>query len=199
MRPRRRTTWQSGCRNFNAPMDETTFILYQLQQIEGQEQPKRYTNWSKFDTVERRSITIPGFASISKTKEKLSMKPLHIHVLPQSGQRFSQSMESFAEAVSSWPGMYFEMDGSFVWVPESTLGTQRSQIDGMIYDRNGFIEYVDLKGSATEVCWLEVFIAILGQPATTAPEEFDSRLRVHTVAFGAYLSVSQFLKTINDA
>lgn len=179
-------------------MDETTFILYQLQQIEGQEQPKRYTSRSKFDTAERRSITIPGFASISKTKEKLSVKPLHIHVLPQSGQRFSQSMESFAETVSCWPGMYFEMDGSFVWVRESPLGSQRSQIDGMIYDRDDFIEYIDLKGCATEVCWLEIFMAILGQPAANTPEEMDSRLRVHTVACGEYLSVVDFLKTIND-
>jgi hypothetical protein len=69
MRPRRRTTWQSGCRYFNAPMDETTFILYQLQQIEGWERPESDTTWSKIDAVERRSITIPEFASISKKKE----------------------------------------------------------------------------------------------------------------------------------
>lgn len=50
-------------------MDETTFILYQLQQIEGWERPESDTTWSKIDTEEPRSITIPEFASISKKKE----------------------------------------------------------------------------------------------------------------------------------
>jgi hypothetical protein len=50
-------------------MDETTFILYQLQQIEGWERPESDTTWSKFDAAELRSITIPEFASISKKRE----------------------------------------------------------------------------------------------------------------------------------
>ena len=89
MRPRRRTTWQSGCRNFNAPMDETTFILYQLQQIEGWERPESDTTWSKIDAAERRSITIPKFASISKKKENQHEIRLPLNVIEVNGLAIS--------------------------------------------------------------------------------------------------------------
>ncbi len=55
--------------------------------------------------------------------------------------------------------LYFEMDGSFVWAVregEESVG----QIDGMIYDRDDAIEYLDLKGNAPAIrgksclrCW----------------------------------------------
>lgn len=118
--------------------------------------------------------------------------------MPIPGQRLTQSMESFAETVSRWPGMYFEMDGSFVWVRESD--DSRCQIDGMLYDRNDSIEYLDLKGTATGNLWLELFNAILGKtPECLNLEEMDENLRVHTVSHGEYKTIRQFLQMISDA
>lgn len=126
------------------------------------------------------------------------MQPVHIHIVPIPGQRLTQSMESFAETVSRWPGMYFEMDGSFVWVRESD--DSRCQIDGMLYDRNDSIEYLDLKGTATGNLWLELFNAILGKtPECLNLEEMDENLRVHTVSHGEYKTIRQFLQMISDA
>lgn len=127
------------------------------------------------------------------------MQPVHIHVVPLSGHRFTQSMESFAKTVSPWPGMYFEMDGSFVWVRESNSADPRSQIDGMLYDRNDFIEYLDLKGAATGECWLAIFNAILGKTSQNFNlDELDENLRIHTVSLGEYKTVRQFIHTIAD-
>jgi hypothetical protein len=126
------------------------------------------------------------------------MQPMHIHVVPLPGHRWTQSMESFAKTVSDWPGMYFEMDGSFVWVRGSNSDASRSQIDGMLYDRNESIEYFDLKGTATKDSWLELFNAILGKTSKTCNlDELDENLRVHTVSRGEYKSVRQFIQTID--
>jgi len=125
------------------------------------------------------------------------VQPVHIHIVSTPGQRLSQTMESFAETVSRWPGMYFEMDGSFVWVRESD--DSRSQIDGMLYDRNDSIEYLDLKGIATGERWLELFNAILGKtPENHNLDELDENLRVHTVSRGEYITVRQFIEAISD-
>jgi hypothetical protein len=106
-------------------------------------------------------------------------------------------MELFAETVSRWPGMYFEMDGSFVWVRESD--DSRWQIDGMLYDRNDAIEYLDLKGTATGDLWLELFNAILGKtPEGLNLDELDENLRVHIVSQGEYKTIRQFIRTISD-
>lgn len=125
------------------------------------------------------------------------MQPVHIHIVPTPGQRLTQSMELFAETVSRWPGMYFEMDGSFVWVRESD--DSRWQIDGMLYDRNDAIEYLDLKGTATGDLWLELFNAILGKtPEGLNLDELDENLRVHIVSQGEYKTIRQFIRTISD-
>jgi hypothetical protein len=125
------------------------------------------------------------------------VKPVHIHIMAIPGQRLTQSMELFAETVSPWPGMYFEMDGSFVWVRESN--DSRWQIDGMIYDRNDSIEYLDLKGAATGDLWLELFNAILGKtPECLNLDELDQNLRVHTVSHGEYKTIRQFIQTISN-
>lgn len=93
----------------------------------------------------------------------------HLMFYPLENQEFSKSFEEFADSLSKWPGMYFEMDGSFVWVPpiperdSVNLGIAsgcRQQIDGMVYDRNGRIEYLDLKGTASLQSWLEIASAL---------------------------------------
>lgn len=88
--------------------------------------------------------------------------------------------------MSGWPGLYFEMDGSFVWAVrdgEVNLG----QIDGMIYDRDEAIEYLDLKGEAPGFAW-EKLLGVL--VPSDSPLGLDN-LRIFEVSTGIYRKWSQ--------
>jgi hypothetical protein len=56
------------------------------------------------------------------------------------------SFEELAAALETLDRLYFEPDGSFVWTGGSAV--DRWQIDGLVYDRAGRVQYVDLKASA---------------------------------------------------
>jgi hypothetical protein len=79
--------------------------------------------------------------------------------------------------------MFFEMDGSFVWTVEAEK--QRLQVDGMIYDRDGAIEYVELKGEWPPEAWHRLLRPLMA-PADLIADDATStlweRLRVHDVA-----------------
>ena len=110
----------------------------------------------------------------------------HLLVYAPENTRFSMTLESFADQVSDWPGLYFEMDGSFVWAAregETNIG----QIDGMIYDRDNAIEYLDLKGSAPRFAWEK----LLGVLVETESLEVLDVLRIFEVSSGTYLKWSQ--------
>lgn len=55
------------------------------------------------------------------------------------------TFEEAVRALSDLPRMYCEPDGSFVWV--SSQGEPRWQVDGNLYDRDGQLVFVDLKGT----------------------------------------------------
>lgn len=108
----------------------------------------------------------------------------HLLVYPVAENENVGSFEDYAEQVESWPGMYFELDGSFVWVPDAsssksdsefTAPVERQQIDGMVYDRNGRIEYLDLKGQATIENWLMLVEPILN--GENGCQQFLERMR----------------------
>ncbi|MCU0721023.1 MAG: hypothetical protein MUC83_15035 [Pirellula sp.] len=110
----------------------------------------------------------------------------HLLVYAPESERFSTTLESFADQVSGWPGLYFEMDGSFVWAVrqgDESVG----QIDGMIYDRDEAIEYLDLKGNAPNVAWEKLLRVLLDKDA---PHGLDV-LRIFEVSSGTYLKWSQ--------
>jgi hypothetical protein len=58
------------------------------------------------------------------------------------------SMDIVGQELERWPNLYFEWDGSFVWVSSQrdATGNPRWQIDGMLYDLAGSLQYVELKG-----------------------------------------------------
>ena len=56
------------------------------------------------------------------------------------------SFEQAAEVLETFPRMYFEPDGSFVWVSASDEA-QAWQVDGNLYDRDGSLIAIDLKGT----------------------------------------------------
>jgi hypothetical protein len=64
------------------------------------------------------------------------------------GVPFSISFEKALESLSALPRMFIEPDGSFVWV--SSVREQPWQVDGVLYDRNERLLFVDLKGSCPE-------------------------------------------------
>ena len=79
-----------------------------------------------------------------------------------SHQQFAVSFEEAGESLEKLPRMYFERDGSFVWV-----GTEPAawQVDGVMYDRDGRLLYVEIKGSCP-VEQFDQFLSALGWPAT---------------------------------
>src|ERR1700690_2447451 len=55
------------------------------------------------------------------------------------------TFEQTGEALSKLERLYFEPDGSFVWV--SGKEEPKWQVDGNLFDRDGRLLFVDLKGS----------------------------------------------------
>src|SRR5690349_6762515 len=51
--------------------------------------------------------------------------------------------ETAVERLAKLERMFIEPDGAFVWRPAADV-----QIDGVLYDRNSRLQYVELKGSA---------------------------------------------------
>lgn len=76
--------------------------------------------------------------------------------------RFEMSFEQAFERLDQLPRMFIELDGSFVW-----SGQQQGrdwQIDGMLYDREGRLQRIELAGQAPRLVWEQLLNAI-GQPA----------------------------------
>jgi hypothetical protein len=59
--------------------------------------------------------------------------------------------------------MFIEPDGSFVWVSDRDSQTPW-QVDGVLYDRNGRLLYVELKGNCPSLAFYE-FVATCGTSA----------------------------------
>jgi hypothetical protein len=81
---------------------------------------------------------------------------------------FSMTFEEAAVALASLERMFVEPDGSFVWVsatPPTEGATDRWQIDGNLFDRNGRLLMVDLKGTCAEAEF-DRLLSAFGWPAT---------------------------------
>lgn len=75
-----------------------------------------------------------------------------------------KSFEAAQKHLNQLPRMLFEPDGSFVW---SGLhgNNQAWQVDGVVYDRNGFVHCVEANGLCPEQTFDELLSAI-GWPGT---------------------------------
>jgi hypothetical protein len=76
---------------------------------------------------------------------------------------FGLSFEEAEQRIGLLPRAYIEPDGSFFW--GSPAGEPNWQVDGNLFDRNGRLAFVDLRGS----CPPEEFdqlLSALGWPAT---------------------------------
>jgi hypothetical protein len=81
---------------------------------------------------------------------------------------FALTFEETVTNLERLERMFVEPDGSFVWV-SPTAGTGQEdpswQLDGNLYDRNGRLLLVDLKGNCTPVAFDEL-LGCVGWPAT---------------------------------
>jgi len=107
----------------------------------------------------------------------------HLYIYAPQNERFSVTLELFAARVSDWAGLYFEMDGSFVWAIRDG-DTPVGQIDGMIYDRDGAIEYLDLKGVGPVDAWERLLVVLLTDKSSWSLEN----LRIFDVTTGNFRS-----------
>lgn len=80
---------------------------------------------------------------------------------PAASAGFARTFEEVGAELERFERLYFEPDGSFVWV--SPTDAEPWQLDGMLYDRNDRVLHMELKGS----CPAEAFdriTAALGRP-----------------------------------
>jgi hypothetical protein len=73
------------------------------------------------------------------------------------------TFEQAGEALSKLERLYFEPDGSFVWV--SGKGEPKWQVDGNLFDRDGRLLFVDLKGSCPDDRF-DLLLSAIGWPGT---------------------------------
>lgn len=86
-----------------------------------------------------------------------------LHVSPENLQvPLAISFEEAAERLEQLPRMFLEPDGSFVWVATSSDGSAdwKWQVDGVLYDRDQRLMFVDLKGECPEVAWTALLDAL---------------------------------------
>ena len=109
----------------------------------------------------------------------------------QENTPIPHTFEAFIDEIGKWDGLYAELDGSFVWVWHEQQ--KRYQLDGMVYDRAGAIEYIELKGSCSPEAWAKLCHTLLATPANQSPTaEFSisdticQLLRVHDLERGRW-------------
>lgn len=83
------------------------------------------------------------------------MKPFHVQLVAGEGRPLEVRFDDACRRLEAIERLHLELDGSFVWVSD------RWQIEGMLYDRDECLQYVELKGTAPRPAWdtlLAVFI-----------------------------------------
>ncbi len=92
------------------------------------------------------------------------------------------TFEDFARQVETWPRMFFEFDGSFVWTGTDEHG-QAWQMDGMAYDIGGSLQRLELKGWVPIERWRELLNSV-GWPS--------QQLTVHDLRAQQLMDVQEF-------
>jgi len=134
---------------------------------------------------------------------------LFVQIYPQPDVPCPQSFEGLVEAMHGLPGMYFEMDGSFVWVDHAC--TPAKQMDAMVYDRDGRLAYIEVKGDCSPYQWLLLCRAICMLPlepselplgpngGTPSWATLDKLLRIHEVSLGNWVTAGQIADQLAKA
>lgn len=78
------------------------------------------------------------------------------------GRDFDVTFETVGERLAGKERLYFEPDGSFVWV--ATADERPWQLDGLLADRADRLLYVELKGTCPPAA-LDELLAVIDRPA----------------------------------
>jgi hypothetical protein len=95
---------------------------------------------------------------LAESESELDGKPVRVLELPATAltHPLPISFEDAVERLSALPRMFVEPDGSFVWVSNSADSAW--QLDGVLFDRGGSLQYVELHGT----CSKESFESLTG-------------------------------------
>ena len=115
--------------------------------------------------------------------ERQGQHAFHVVVAAAAAGGFDVAFEQVAAALERVERLYFEPDGSFVWAGEAW------QVDGLVYDRDRRVQYVELKGTARAEA-VRRLLATLGWPATA--------VMIQLVREGTSLSAEAFLARLDD-
>ncbi len=101
--------------------------------------------------------------------------------------------EELLETMVKWSGVYFEWDGSFGWVGkyEPSSPRKRWKMDGMVYDRDQAIQYIEVKGICDLTSWRQ-WIELLRGTAESSMTD----LWIHLVAKDVLLTSSDFERLV---
>lgn len=102
------------------------------------------------------------------------MRPFALYLYGPAGGPLDASFDQASERLQQLDRLYFEPDGSFTWVVEAS---SRQQVDGMLYDAGGQLQYVDLKGLCSLAAWRELVDAICPAPDLTVLRLNDGTLQ----------------------
>ena len=106
----------------------------------------------------------------------LAMRPIELRgvainaLMPSSvgaATSFAVSFEEVLERLQTLPRMFVEPDGSWVWVSSHKPSQNEPawQLDGVLYDRAGYVLHMELKGWCPASA-LDLLLGTLGWPAT---------------------------------
>jgi len=125
-----------------------------------------------------------------------------VQIHPHVNQRLEQTFEGLVDLMQNLPGMVFEMDGSFVWVDHSCAPAR--QMDAMVYDRGGHLEYIEVKGTFSGRQWQLLCQAVCCAPIDSEQisiaryGSINSRIRVHWVDFGSWTTADAIACRLED-
>lgn len=114
----------------------------------------------------RFAVTVHARPTIARARKSFPLRGLNLQALdltPQDFGGFDRTFEEVGAALEALPRMYFEPDGSFVWV--SADPTAPWQLDGLLYDRDGRVLHMDLKGTCLPDAFDRI-LATLGRPTS---------------------------------
>ncbi|MDP7020715.1 MAG: hypothetical protein QGG36_33320, partial [Pirellulaceae bacterium] len=96
-----------------------------------------------------------------------------LKVAPQSSLPLPVAFDEAGERLAGLPRCFYEPDGSFVWVGDGW------QLDGVLYDRGGELDYVELKGECSSSA-LDHLLDMLGRE--------ERRPMFQVMRFGVFLT-----------
>jgi len=88
----------------------------------------------------------------------------HVYLYGPAGGALTSRFEDVSDRLSQVDRLHMELDGAFVWVGQDW------QVDGMIYDHDDRIRYVDLKGTCPLVNW-QSLVRWIADPAESGMPE----------------------------